>query len=591
MISNRESGELSVKVKGDPDIIIYAYDPSSGELEDIELKNFYTSDLCWRPFKSTFLKNENLSIACWAGEDVPFALNVFWEVKGFGEIFLIADHGEGFRKTNSTININLNYELAGTKVRKLLESYETYVKDGYNFSKEVIDSVREVETIFNRSTDAENPFEKARYADQALNMSLWIGEKLELEKARTDINKYRMVNLTLQFLDEEGQPLSNANISLQQVDTPFLFGANAFGALETPEYDEHFEELFNFATLPFYRIRTEPLEGSYDWDRVDEILGWLKDKGIKAKGHPLIWLKKKNNPPWFNLKENFNEVKTESLRYVKDAIKRYKGEICIWDIINEAHDPTANDWSFTRPQLLDLTKSAVEAAKSLDPYLKIIVNCMRPWGEYMATSTHAYWTPWKFLQELNSLGVDYDAVGLQLYYNFIKRDLTEVSRLLDFYYAKIGKPIHITELGTPSDWNAKNPKEKWRVVKNWGYWHKPWDEEVQADWLEQFYTICFSKPYVEAITCWNLADPAFIPSGGLLREDMAPKKSFERLKALIGSWTRNNLQGTTDSEGILKLRIFKGTYTVKATAQDGRIFETTVNTGTEPTQKITIKIG
>ena len=57
----------------------------------------------------------------------------------------------------------------------------------------------------------------------------------------------------------------------------------------------------------------------------------------------------------------------------------------------------------------------------------------------MTTSTNALWTPWEYLQELNSLGVDYDMVGLQLYYNSIKRDLTEVSRLLDFYYKKIGR--------------------------------------------------------------------------------------------------------------------------------------------------------
>ena len=93
-ISNQESGELSVNVKGDPDIIIYAYDSSSGELKDIAPQNFYTSDLHWRSFKSTFLKREDLSIACWAGEDVPFALNVLWGVRGFGEVILVADSEE-----------------------------------------------------------------------------------------------------------------------------------------------------------------------------------------------------------------------------------------------------------------------------------------------------------------------------------------------------------------------------------------------------------------------------------------------------------------------------------------------------------------
>jgi len=182
-----------------------------------------------------------------------------------------------------------------------------------------------------------------------------------------------MVNLTLQFLDENGRQLSNANISLQQIDTPFLFGVgpNAFRRLETLEYDKRFKGLFNSATLLFYRKQTEPKESIYDWNRVDDILDWLKDKRIKAKGHPLIWPKQEQNPLWFNSKENFTEVKTKFLRYVKDAIKRYKGKIDTWDIINEAHDPQSAKY-FTRPQLLDLTKSAVEAAKSLDPNQRLL---------------------------------------------------------------------------------------------------------------------------------------------------------------------------------------------------------------------------
>jgi len=37
---------------------------------------------------------------------------------------------------------------------------------------------------------------------------------------------------------------------------------------------------------------------------------------------------------------------------------------------------------------------------------------------------------------------------------------------------------------------------------------------------------------IEAITWWDLRDPAFIPSAGLCGEDMTPKEAFFTLKSL-----------------------------------------------------------
>jgi len=191
-----------------PDLIISAYNSSTGNLIDMPTTYFITIDLDWRPYISVFSKMKNLSIGCWTSRDVPFIINVFWEVKGFGKIILSADNsGQGFRKTDKTVAVNLNFELAKTKVRKLLERYESCLEDGYTFSQEVEDAIRDVERLLKQAYEAEDPVKRARYSDLALNVSLWAGEKLELEKAKVDIIKYRMTNLTLQVLDENGLPI------------------------------------------------------------------------------------------------------------------------------------------------------------------------------------------------------------------------------------------------------------------------------------------------------------------------------------------------------------------------------------------------
>ncbi|NIR03363.1 MAG: hypothetical protein GTN78_24725, partial [Gemmatimonadales bacterium] len=64
------------------------------------------------------------------------------------------------------------------------------------------------------------------------------------------------------------------------------------------------------------------------------------------------------------------------------------------------------------------------------------------------------------------------------------------------------------------------------------HWHGPWSESEQADWITAYATLCYSKPAIEAITWWDFCDPAFIPHGGLVDEELRPKESYHRLGEL-----------------------------------------------------------
>jgi GH35 family endo-1,4-beta-xylanase len=109
----------------------------------------------------------------------------------------------------------------------------------------------------------------------------------------------------------------------------------------------------------------------------------------------------------------------------------------------------------------------------------------------------------------------------------------EIDRLLE-RFSRLGKPIHVTEAGVSSD---PTVDEASYLKEPPGKWHRPWSEEVQADWVEQLYTLCYSKSYIGAIGWWDLTDRGnFWPHGGLVREDMTPKLSYTRLQALLKKW-------------------------------------------------------
>jgi hypothetical protein len=131
-------------------------------------------------------------------------------------------------------------------------------------------------------------------------------------------------------------------------------------------------------------------------------------------------------------------------------------------------------------------------------------------------------------------GINFDGFGLQLLFGldtdgYLLRDPLQISALID-KLANLGKPLHVTALGAPS---VAVGRENTSTTAG-GEWHAPWSEEVQSDWIGAMCEIALSKPYVETVCLQPLIDHSdnVIPSGGVLRDDLAPKPVFTRLVEL-----------------------------------------------------------
>jgi len=195
----------------------------------------------------------------------------------------------------------------------------------------------------------------------------------------------------------------------------------------------------------------------------------------------------------------------------------------------------------THEQEVAITGVACEAIREKDPEATITVNVCNSFGDYAADpKVHLgpiydrVFTPLAYLEEVAAADVDFDVVGVQLY--FPARDMLAIGKILE-EYTRFGKPVHITELGIATGGRpASSPEQAERINRIEGLWHPPWSEKVQADWAEWFYTMCYARPEIEAITWWDFSDPAFIATGGFVREDGTPKESYHRLRALLRGW-------------------------------------------------------
>jgi endo-1,4-beta-xylanase len=229
---------------------------------------------------------------------------------------------------------------------------------------------------------------------------------------------------------------------------------------------------------------------------------------------------------WFR-KWPWEKVLPEYKRIVAQTMRRYAGRMPYVEVINEAHDK-ANIFRLSHDQILELTREACRAAREGSSTVKRQINHCCLWAEYAKRPNadgSRRWSPYRYLDDCVKAGVDFEVVGLQLYYP--QHDLFETERMLD-RFKKFRRPIHITEISCNSadglDPASMRPKS---LVPGW---HGSWTETTQADWLEAIYTLCYSKPEIEAIGWWTWRIMADIsgPTAGCC------EKIFRRRKVTIG---------------------------------------------------------
>jgi len=382
-----------------------------------------------------------------------------------------------------------------------------------------------------------------------------------LDQADARIEKYRKGDIVLKVIGPDNKPLEDGlTVNIEQTRHKFLFGCNIFklGRCQTPEdnanYEKHFAALLNFATLPFYWWNYERQQGESDDARTEEIVRWCKAHNVTTKGHPLAW--NWAQPPW--LPDEPEAAMQAQLDRIRRCVQRFKNDIDIWDVVNEA---THYDRPYAKERAPALTEAisrmgvgayvrqAFKAARQANPKATLIINDYR--------------TDPSFAEKVISQLVDetsqplYDCLGIQSHMHGGYWGALRTWEVCE-YFAKFGKPLHFTETTVVS-----GPRTK-------GAWHTtPEGENRQAEQVSEFYRVLFSHPAVQAITWWDFTDQNAWQGApaGLVRSDMTPKPAYEKLKDLVKNkwWTRT--ETTLQTDGKVSFRGFFGQY--KVTAKSG----------------------
>ncbi len=374
-------------------------------------------------------------------------------------------------------------------------------------------------------------------------------------------NKYRKVKKRVRFTDASGNPLAEQSIDVKQTQHAFLFGCGAFdfipyvteGGEEYKQLTDSWLEIFNYGTLPFYWGNFEPVEGSPDTDRLMKTARYLKDKGVKVKGHPLCW--HTACADWLMQYDN-KTIMEKQLARIDREVTGFKGVIDMWDVINEVvimpiFDKYDN--AITRicreKGRVGLIKEVFEKAKECNPDATLLLNDFN-------TSTN-----YEILIDgcLNA-GVPISAIGIQSHQHQGYWGREKLEEVLE-RFSHFGLPIHFTEntlisgeimpahIVDLNDWQV----DEWPTT--------PEGEARQAAEIEEMYRILFAHPLVEAVTTWDYRDGAWLKApSGYVRLDNSRKPSYEMLKKLVKEewWTDTSVR--TDANGWVEIEAYKGDY-------------------------------
>jgi GH35 family endo-1,4-beta-xylanase len=375
-------------------------------------------------------------------------------------------------------------------------------------------------------------------------------------QAEVMIDQNRKADLTIRLFDQSGGAVQGAQVHVLQTEQAYQFGSavaveQILGTTGNDAiYRQKFEELFNTATIE-NSLKWVPLTGAwgpnFSLDRAIQTLDYLNARGIRNRGHTLVWPGWSNLPSYLQgLAGNPTALRQEIYDHIDEIAGAVDGKVVEWDVVNEPR--TNNDLMgvFGDSILTDIF-NRTEAATSGPMFI----------NEFnIITQDGNFFTRLQYLNTINYLlsnGANLGGIGMQGHFNANSlTSMENVWSILDQFGAT-GLPITITEY----DLNTTN-------------------ETLKADYLRDFLTAVFAHPDTNGFIMWGFWEGRhWRPDAAMFNLDWSETPSVQVWRDLVLNAFMTDETLTSDDVGETHLRAFHGDYTIEVTV-DGQTYYDTV---------------
>jgi endo-1,4-beta-xylanase len=252
-----------------------------------------------------------------------------------------------------------------------------------------------------------------------------------------------------------------------------------------------------------------PKENEYNWANADSIVAFAQRNNIKVRGHNLLW--HSQAPAWMFKDSLGNTVTKEVLlkrlkEHITTVVKRYKGKIYAWDVVNEAIDD--NPDVYMRNTLWyqicgdDFIPAAFRYAHEADPNVALYYN------DYNSENPAKRDKIYKLVKSLIDAKVPIDGIGLQGHWKLADPTPELIRAALD-KYASLGVKLQITELDVTirEPQPRRAPGDTSPVVMPYDSGYTASIEKRQVARYESIFKIFREyKKVITNVTFWNLSD-------------------------------------------------------------------------------------
>jgi len=444
-------------------------------------------------------------------DEMAAGIALLWDCGPYGAYVL-----ETTRVMPSEKPYNLNVELARSRLMKIMQKQEDWSLFDFPKAEKLATRFSEAQGIFADALGKlDQPGEAAKLADQALVMAMDLSEELTAFHTDLLLSRRRSANSFVRH----------------------IFGCRVDPAVQNEKYKEGLATNFDYCVLPMSWKEVQPHENTFNVEALDQWVEVLSKRRMPTIAGPLVRLDEAGVPDWMVIWENdFDMLREMAFDYVQKIVQRYRRAVAAWNVVGGLQTNSA--FVMTFEQIIELTRLLVSQVKTLIPNARTLITIAHPFGEYHARG-RASVPPMMYAEMVAQAGISFEAFSLEIEMGvpapgMFMRDLFQISTMLD-RFASLGRPLFLTAVGCPGQ-PGPNMSDDGRGHLDpaaGGRWQRPWDSQLQADWMEAVYSMAMSKPYIESIAWANLADlRPTLPGGGLLDDVFHPKASHQRLLQL-----------------------------------------------------------
>lgn len=379
--------------------------------------------------------------------------------------------------------------------------------------------------------------------------------------ALADIERYRKTEYGVQVRTASGMSAGATKVRARLATHEFGFGAavkaEQLASSNSTLRDRMRGLVTNWVNLAVFEndLKWGEWENPTKQSRTIESLRWLRQQGIRVRGHTLVW-PIDSSPAEASVSTSALASALKSRVSAVAGHDRLKGQIADWDVVNEpTRYPSLVDryegssGLYDAGQLIPFIADCFARVRSLDPAVRRMINefgVLEFGGGNPARDVRLR----SHLTELRAIDASLvQAIGLQAHLG--TGGLIEPARLrrkLDDYEAAFGLPIVITEL----DVNVP-------------------DEALRADYLRDFMLAAFSHRAVTDVLLWAWFDGSGLEYAGMFDTNNQLRRHALAWSNLVHREWVTETSVDLNSQGRGVIRGFRGVYDLEALAPDGRM--------------------